>query len=234
MTMTAQALESELEGTLLRPLHQERSREKLERLVQAGFKLLNERGFDAMKIADLACEAGCQVSTFYQRFQDKDALLAVMQLRSHQMLRTNLENERFFGKLRELPPGRIAETVVARFLKGYSIGEKLIRELIRRSSVNPAIEKTLKLTGIYLRESLVEALRPRFGEFTHPDPAFAIGLTIEAFFGIMANILVYDAGPAGLRDPRLRNEMIVMFERYVGIEVPEAAQAARKSAAAGE
>lgn len=223
---TALQIEARLEKELVLPSSQRRSREKTERLVEAGFRLIALHGFDGLKIADLTAEAGVTVATFYQRFKDKEAFLAVLQLRSNRRLRENLAAEKFFERVGSAPLDEVGEMVVARFVKGYEIGEPLIRELLRRSPADPAIHAPLKSLGIWLREALVEALRPRFAEFDHPDPALAVGLVVECFFGLLGNILLYAGAPVGLRDPRLKIEMVEMFDRYLGI--PKAPGAKRK------
>jgi AcrR family transcriptional regulator len=54
---------------------QARSRDKLERFIAAAERLINERGFQATSVPDIAREAGCSVGLFYTRFRDKQELL---------------------------------------------------------------------------------------------------------------------------------------------------------------
>lgn len=64
-------------GTL--PALQRRSRDKRDRLLQAGLKVFGTLGYDAARVADIADAAGISVGVFYQRFRDKRALFAALE-----------------------------------------------------------------------------------------------------------------------------------------------------------
>jgi AcrR family transcriptional regulator len=57
---------------------QARSRVTRDRLLAAGRRLLDQGGFEAISIADIAIEAGCSIGAFYQRFADKEAFFNVL------------------------------------------------------------------------------------------------------------------------------------------------------------
>lgn len=57
------------------PPKQQRSREKLERILNAGYEIAAEDGFEATTLAKIAERAGVATSTVYTRFKDKEALL---------------------------------------------------------------------------------------------------------------------------------------------------------------
>jgi AcrR family transcriptional regulator len=65
------------------PPVQRRSREKLERILAAAERLLEERVFEGVSMADLAREAGVSVGLVYTRFQNKEALLPALLQRHH-------------------------------------------------------------------------------------------------------------------------------------------------------
>ena len=49
----------------IRPAKQERSRATRDRLLAAGFGLVETRDFDALSVAEIAAAAGCSVGAFY-------------------------------------------------------------------------------------------------------------------------------------------------------------------------
>ena len=60
------------------PPRQERSREKLERVLAAVEELLREQLFEALSMAEIAEHAGVSVGTIYTRFRAKDELLPAL------------------------------------------------------------------------------------------------------------------------------------------------------------
>jgi AcrR family transcriptional regulator len=62
----------------VKPATQARSRQTREKLVLALERLLRERDFDSITIAELAAEAGLSVGAVYRRFDNKDAFIPVI------------------------------------------------------------------------------------------------------------------------------------------------------------
>lgn len=62
----------------MKPALQKRSREKAGRMLKAGHLLVEEHGYDGMRISDIAKEAGCSVGSFYERFSDKENFFQLM------------------------------------------------------------------------------------------------------------------------------------------------------------
>src|SRR3954462_15085916 len=67
---------------------QSRSRETLDRILDAAERVLEEKSFTEATLAEIMERAGVTVGAFYRRFPDKDALL-------------HLLDERFFRELQE-------------------------------------------------------------------------------------------------------------------------------------
>src|SRR5437773_9448223 len=67
---------------LLRPPQQRRSRESLERALAAGIELLEEGGYEAFTITEVAKRAKVSVGSLYGRFQSKDGLFHELQARA--------------------------------------------------------------------------------------------------------------------------------------------------------
>jgi len=62
----------------VRPPQQERSRETLDRIIEAAERLIDSRAFDTVSIDDIINEADVSRSSFYARFPSKEALLPVL------------------------------------------------------------------------------------------------------------------------------------------------------------
>lgn len=61
-----------------RPIHQKRSQETYDAMLQAGFELIEETGLERLRVADVALRAGYSVGSFYSRFADKDEFFAAL------------------------------------------------------------------------------------------------------------------------------------------------------------
>jgi len=61
------------------PALQNRSRDKRDRLIEAGLDAFGALGYDAARVADIARAADLSVGVFYQRFRDKRALFAALE-----------------------------------------------------------------------------------------------------------------------------------------------------------
>ncbi|MBI1785755.1 TetR/AcrR family transcriptional regulator [Candidatus Sumerlaeota bacterium] len=214
---TDRQIESQIEASLTLAPRQQRSREKMDRLFAAGLRMIATHGYDGMTVADLVREAGCPVSTFYQRFRDKEAFLAMLQLRSIQYVREGLERERFFEKLAKVPLEKDVRMIVARLMKAYVEGAFLIRELIRRAPSNPTIQKPLVAWGPYLKRRGVEALAASFPRMSHPHPAVAVEIAIDACLALLNGVLIYEGGPFPLGSPQLAREMERLILGYFGV-----------------
>ena len=61
---------------LRRPPKQERSRERVDEILSAAKRLIGEKGVDAVKMRDIAAETGGPISSIYQYFPNKSAIIA--------------------------------------------------------------------------------------------------------------------------------------------------------------
>ncbi|MDQ0314025.1 TetR/AcrR family transcriptional regulator [Amorphus orientalis] len=62
---------------------QKRSRERMERILNAAVELISEAGSDAMKMSALAERSGISIGSLYQYFPDKSAILGALAERYH-------------------------------------------------------------------------------------------------------------------------------------------------------
>ncbi len=63
------------------PPTQDRSRDTLDRILDAAARRLETRSFDELTIGDVASSAGCSVGAFYGRLRDKEGLLQALDAR---------------------------------------------------------------------------------------------------------------------------------------------------------
>jgi AcrR family transcriptional regulator len=66
------------ETSLRRPPKQERSRERVDEILAAAKRLIGEKGIDAVKMREIAALAGGPISSVYQYFPNKSAIIATL------------------------------------------------------------------------------------------------------------------------------------------------------------
>lgn len=67
-----------MDTRLRRPPKQQRSRGRVEEILAAARKLIGEKGIDAVKMRDIAALAGGPISSVYQYFPNKSAILGTL------------------------------------------------------------------------------------------------------------------------------------------------------------
>jgi AcrR family transcriptional regulator len=204
----------------VRPPQQARSRETLDRILDAAEALFSEKGFDDTPVAEVVRRAGSSVGAFYTRFEDKEGLLQALydrfQAEAMATADASLNPDRWEG-------ASIPEIlgVVIRFLVSiYRDRTGLIRALVMRGHVNPEFHARRERLSEHVSERLKALLLARADEIRHPDPERA------AVFGLM---LVMDAiesallfgemrsASLSLEDDELAAELTVAYLAYLGV-----------------
>src|SRR5437868_13385994 len=71
---------------------QQRSRERLERILSAARMLMSEKGSDQVKMSEVAELAGIGIGSLYQYFPDKSAIIRTLAERYHAESRKCIED----------------------------------------------------------------------------------------------------------------------------------------------
>ena len=93
---------------------QERSRQTVERILDAGARIFHEQGYAGTTTNDIADEAGLSIGSLYQYFPNKDALLAALTKRH--ITTTTSSLAAMIGKLPEESGFDVILRAVVRFL----------------------------------------------------------------------------------------------------------------------
>jgi Transcriptional regulator len=201
-----------------RPPQQVRSRETLDRILDAAEQVLEEKTFGEATLAEIMERAGVTVGAFYRRFPDKDALL-------HHL------DERFFAELHcraddVLDPGRwtdkgtrpILDEFVGQAVDVYSTRRGLLRSLFLRARTDAVLQQSaMKVNEVFIAK-LRELVVPR-GEVIHPDPPRAVELGFMMLVGALRELVVFgEIWPAPPTDmAALRIELTRMYCGYLGV-----------------
>jgi AcrR family transcriptional regulator len=149
--------------SILQPPRQRRARETEQALLAAGRKLLAERDFAAVSVAQIA--AACQVSVgaFYGRFRDKMAFFDA--LRTLVMEESDASVARYMAEHRwgEVPARQIVEKTMRFLVNGCHNNRGVIRASLKHSSTRPEEWLPHQKNGEEIVERLVALLTPAAG-----------------------------------------------------------------------
>jgi AcrR family transcriptional regulator len=147
--------------SILQPPRQRRARETEQALLAAGRKLLAERDFASVSVAQIA--AACQVSVgaFYGRFRDKMAFFDA--LRTMVMEESDASVARYMAEHRwnEVPTRQIVEKTMRFLVNGCHNNRGVIRASLKHASIRPEEWFPHQKNGEEIIERLVALLIPR-------------------------------------------------------------------------
>ncbi|HLA80061.1 MAG TPA: TetR/AcrR family transcriptional regulator [Thermoleophilia bacterium] len=172
---------------------QKRSRESLERILEAAEEQIRAEGLESLTIADVVRGAGLSVGAFYSRFPDKTALLHAVQERFHNKIEPLIHQEL------SAPPedGETLEGAVNRsidVLIKYVVGERELSRAFMMSSVfDPILRSRGEQVNQARRETLVSVLMAHSAGIGHPDPVLAIGMAYAMYAAVVREVLMFGA-----------------------------------------
>lgn len=209
----------------VKPTHQARSQETLERLLDAAEELIAEVGFDNTTVAEIVRRANSSVGAMYARFSDKDSLLVCLHERfCEQALATAdmaLDPERWEG----CSISEIFGTTIPFLAHTYQYRRGLIRAFIARCCVDDSFAERGARVGREISEKLVALLESRRDEIKHPDPMLAVDFGMRLVFDTLDQHSMYpDTQRSKFRLSReqLAEELSRAFLSYLGVESPQA------------
>ena len=155
-----------------KPALQARSKQTRDKIVAALDRLLKQRPFEQVSVAEIAAEAGVSVGAVYQRFENKDALIPVL----FELYRQRLDEEAERRASEPAPEG-LRATLKAAMAQAWAMMERhghLMRAAhlharLRPDLVGPEWEPLIEASRRSI-EAVIEAYRR---EITHPDPDLA-------------------------------------------------------------
>ncbi len=141
---------------------QRRSRERVERMLQAATELIGERGSDALRMSEVAERAGVSIGSLYQFFPDKTAIVAALVERSNAAGRRCIETE-LEGVADDAGMRRAFDALIDIYY-GIFLAEPVMRDIWFGAQADKAL-RALQLADSRRNGALVAAalrrLRPR-------------------------------------------------------------------------
>jgi AcrR family transcriptional regulator len=177
-------------SSLPRP-QQQRSRETLQRILDAFIATLDESDFEAITVQDLCSRAGCSIGSFYGRVESKDGLL--------EHLRERLFSEAAVELARVFDPQATAQLSFDDALADQAL--RLVELHVRwRGSMRALIVQARRRADFAAHNRTFNAglLRlvqaawlPRAAEMAHPQPERAVETAVLAGAGYLREAIVF-------------------------------------------
>lgn len=134
---------------LRRKPKQERAKERIEAILKTAMRLLGEKGVDALTMKEIAAGSGGPLSSVYQYFPNKSAIIATLFEHHAQSVRSLLAQR--FSSLETLDEAIVAIEQTIRAYYGLFYANPALRQL------QVAIQADKSLTNLDINERRIEA-----------------------------------------------------------------------------
>jgi AcrR family transcriptional regulator len=188
---------------------QQRSAQRVERMLDACAELVHELGYDGVTTTLIAERAGVAVGSLYQFFPDKRAVVQALTLRNLERFLTTL-NERFAdGDFEHV--GDAVDSVIDAYLNMH-------REVVAFSQLRFGDAVDMRLlderrdNNIVIADKLAEFINERF-DIPLPKLKLPLAVSVEAADGVLK--LAFRREPSG--DPVLVNEAKRLVRNYLSM-----------------
>lgn len=210
------------EAVELRPPVQQRSRDTLARIVNATERLLDERSFEDVTVAEIVRTAHSSVGAFYARFPDKDSLLDYLDA---------VHAEDIIETVAELVDDPASETSPIQRVVGEVMGSlvgyfKTHHGVLRALSVRARLhgESRFAEATRHVNSRLPELMRliiSRRREIAHPSPDLAAYLGFVMILSVVRERMLFpETYPTHLpiSDRLLADELTGAYLAYLGVQ----------------
>jgi AcrR family transcriptional regulator len=190
---------------LIRPPQQRRSQESLERVLQAGFELLRERGFEGFTLQEVSQRASVSIGSIYARVPSREALIMAVYERA--MLWT----EEQAGPLEQAAhrPGTTREqieAIAAEAANQVLTHGDVLRVFMRQAPLEPWIMERAAVKSQATSEVFTRAVLEHRDEIRHADPELAADIAWRLVYNTTARRITH--GPTFESERQVSDEQL--------------------------
>lgn len=213
------AHESRSQLRWVRPPQQARSRETLDRILDAAEALVAEKGFDDTPISEIVRRAGSSVGAFYTRFDDKNALLHALYDRYLEQATATADDALDPARWESSRIPEILGSVVRFLVAVYRDQGGLMRVFVARHHTDQSFQARRERLSHYVSERVSALLLARRDEITHPDPERAATFGLTLVFSALDSIMLFGEMRSSLTlsDDALADELSRTYLAYLGL-----------------
>jgi AcrR family transcriptional regulator len=210
------------ESYLVEP-QQARSQETMNKILDAASKILDQKNFDELTVAEVVHEAGTSVGAFYGRFKDKDALLQALDERFFNQFGNEVNNLLNSQDIQNKDLTEAIFIIISFVVDAYSRQKGVLRSLNLRERIS--YDNRFMEREQYAWNRFLPAFNGIFNKhkelIRHPNPELAINMAYRQMYYTMREIILWQPEP-GQKQP-INNEILVQeltrsFLSYLGID----------------
>lgn len=209
----------------VRPPQQERTREQLERILEAAETLLAEQEFSRVSVVRIASAARTSVGGFYRRFPTKSALLHALHERFCEQAKATaslaLDPTRWQG----IPTPVMFQSLVDFLIDVYSQRRGLFRAFLLQAISDVKTNRRNRDLFDHLTAKMAALLQERRNDLDHTDPWLGAGFVLRVMFGTLNHFLVVPEEGRLFSESVVRRELARAFRTYLGLRAPHVAAA---------
>ena len=207
------------------PPAQDRSRETLDRLVEAVEALLRTRTFEEISVQEIVRRSGRSIGSFYARFHSKEALLPHLYRRYHDRLDSDVRAHMALVNWEALDFGRTVAELARLIVRMYDERRGLLRALALFARSRPeALPADMVSHRRRIYDPLVQVLTRHREHLAHPDPEGASRFAIFVASSIAREKILFEEAPLSRVTPLTRDELLREITRvlhaYLTLEAP--------------
>lgn len=205
----------------VRPTHQARSQETLERILEAAEEVVSEKGFDNATVSEIVRRAKSSVGSMYARFNDKDSLLVCLHERFCEEALATAEVALDPARWEGASIADIFSSAIPFLVHIYHLKRGLIRAFIVRGSIDQPFAERAGRMSRAISERLIALLEARRDEIKHPDPVLAVDFGLRMTFDTLDHATLFSdiqRSTINYSPQQLAEELPRAFLSYLGVE----------------
>ncbi|HWU04035.1 MAG TPA: TetR/AcrR family transcriptional regulator [Novosphingobium sp.] len=179
---------------------QERSRASLERVLVAVEELIVERGGDDFTMQDVAKRAKLAVGSIYSRFQNKNALMHIMQARVLERLDIDLRQRTALVRAQARDLSSLVAGLVEALAETLKTHANLMLPFMDMASADPVIAENGKRYHAATADCIKSAMHLYGDEIPSAEVERVIGMAFTVLYSVIARYLGYGSSQTGARE----------------------------------
>jgi AcrR family transcriptional regulator len=211
-------------------IKQKRGRKTYEALIATGFKLLGQREFEAITIAELSQAAGYSVGAFYARFKSKDEYFDA--LIAHHLSERTRVRERLFATV---DGDEWVRAVIAEAVNYYWRRRRFWRAALIRSINDPDFWQPVREQGHEFATLCIRRIEREAGRSVTVGEEMNVRFAVQVSLGTINNTIINRPGPIFMGQAEFVDNLTRAFRLVSGYdEIVRSTKRRRKAANASE
>lgn len=203
---------------LIRPPLQRRSQESLERVLQAGFEVLKEQGFEGFTLQEVSRRAGVSIGSIYARVPSREALIIAIYERAMGWTDASDEELSRAAHRDDLGPRERLETIVIDAGTTMLAQSDTLRVFMRQAPLNPDIWERGAEKSQNSARHFARLVLERREDISHPDPELAVDVAWRMLYCTVARRITHGSkfeSSRAISDKKLIREMARAIADYL-------------------